>query len=358
MSASYRSLARDRRSIFWILSPLLLFILLPLLLLTPRNAFGQQRARLGVSVQTLTPELRESMDLPSVMGALVSEVDPGGPADRAGIRERDVIVRVDGERVDNARDLVDRLADHQPGDALELGVLRDGRDETYRVTLEEAGGDSGEAAPRGDRDDRMREPRRFRFETPGEPVPPSELNDPAARDPERREERLRRFLQGAPGMAVAGPTLGVQVHEIDAFLAPYFKTQPASGLLVLDVEPGTAAERAGIRPGDVLLRFQGSPVTQVEELRRQVRSVGVGQEWTASLLRNGERLEVRGEMPEQKTGGMLEPPSWLSQRGQAPGAGALQLWQQRARDRLDERLEELNRRLQELERKIDRLTVR
>ena len=97
-----------------------------------------QHAALGITPVTLTPQLAERYGIEAQDGALVLEVQPGGPADTAGIQPGDVIVSFGGDDVHELGDLLTALRSSAPGDHVELGVLRDGKDETIEVELGKA----------------------------------------------------------------------------------------------------------------------------------------------------------------------------------------------------------------------------
>ena len=88
------------------------------------------RGYLGVAVMPVTPEARKSANLPASRGALVAEVVPGSPAAAAGLKPADVIVRYQGEEIQDPRDLTRRVAATPPGSSVRLDVIRPGGTET------------------------------------------------------------------------------------------------------------------------------------------------------------------------------------------------------------------------------------
>jgi S1-C subfamily serine protease len=94
-------------------------------------------AYLGVETTDLSPEDAERFGLPVESGAIVRQVEPGSGADAAGVRRGDIIVRLGDDPIDNAGDLFGALRDYQPGDTVELTVVRDGEELTLEVTLGE-----------------------------------------------------------------------------------------------------------------------------------------------------------------------------------------------------------------------------
>ena len=90
---------------------------------------------LGVRVQEITRDMQRARDLPSTKGALINSVADGSPADRAGIRRGDVIVRVDGNEISDPNELIREMRDEDAGARVTIVVLRDGSRRTFDVTL-------------------------------------------------------------------------------------------------------------------------------------------------------------------------------------------------------------------------------
>ena len=96
-----------------------------------------RRARMGVTVQGVTSDMAQSLGLKDVRGALVSGVEAGSPAAKAGIERGDVILAFNGEPVSDSNTLRNRVASSQPGSTASVTILRNGREETKQVTLGE-----------------------------------------------------------------------------------------------------------------------------------------------------------------------------------------------------------------------------
>src|SRR5262249_29443071 len=95
------------------------------------------RGRVGVQVQSITPEIAEALGLDRPQGALVVEPEPGSPAAKAGIQSGDVITAVNGAPAKTDHDLMKKIGDMAPGTAVTLTVRRKGEDKTVTVTLDE-----------------------------------------------------------------------------------------------------------------------------------------------------------------------------------------------------------------------------
>ena len=194
-----------------------------------------EHARLGVSVQEVNQAFADSFKLPKPEGALVSQVEPGSAADKAGLKSGDVIVRVDGQPVVASGDLPARIGMAKPGDSVKLEVWRQGKAEQLTAQL---GGAKGKTA----------------------------------------------------AVADAGPAnqgkLGLALRP----LQPQEKAEAkVDGGLVVEQASGAAA-RAGVQPGDVVVSVNGQPVTDIE----QVRGLVAKADKSVALLiqRDGQQLFV------------------------------------------------------------------
>ena len=93
---------------------------------------------LGVYLSDLTQETAKRFGSSADMGALIEKVEPGGPADQAGIRRGDIVIAAGNDEVQSSGDLISALRDYQPGDTVELTVLRNGQKDGLQVNLAES----------------------------------------------------------------------------------------------------------------------------------------------------------------------------------------------------------------------------
>jgi Do/DeqQ family serine protease len=179
------------------------------------------RGKLGVSVQNVTPDIAASLRLPSPGGAIISGVEPGSPAARAGLKQGDVVTALGGEKLADSNALRNRIAGTAPGSTVELEVFRNGRTETVQATL-------------------------------------GELESSAVRASDDGEGRGGREF-GSAGMSVS-PLTPETARRLGL---PSGK----EGVMVRDVDPDGAAASADLRPGDVITQVNGKPVRTPAELR-------------------------------------------------------------------------------------------
>ncbi|RIK66517.1 hypothetical protein DCC62_25165 [candidate division KSB1 bacterium] len=175
------------------------------------------RGWLGVNISSVDQEIAQEMNLPSTDGALVREVIPSSPAFKAGVRDGDFIVAIDGTPMRDQNHLMNFIAGFRPGTAVQVKLIRDGRERTVTVKLGE------------------------RPEDPNE-----ELTSTETRSTE----------------------LGLAVADLSENLANEFDIQEESGVVVVEVESGSQADEEGIRPGDVIKEVDRKPVKSAAEYRR------------------------------------------------------------------------------------------
>jgi serine protease Do len=183
------------------------------------------RGKLGVSVQNLTADMAESLKLPDERGALISGVESGSAAARAGLRQGDVLVGLDGEKVTDTNSLRNRIAATKPGSSVTLDVIRDGSPQKVHATLDA-------------------------------------LKPSAAEKTSRTDDSESQGF----GMTVAPLTREV-ARELEL-------TKHTDGVVIRDVDPDGAAADAGLQPGDVISQVNGQAVTTPEELRSALNKSG------------------------------------------------------------------------------------
>jgi len=184
------------------------------------------RSQLGVTVQNVTSDMAQSLGLKNVGGVIVGTVQAGGAADRAGIKQGDVILSFNGQPVHDMNSLRNRVADTAPGTSANVVIWRDGGERTLTAKLEEA--KVGQSA--------------------------------------RRDSESESGDKSALGVTVAPLTPDLA----DRVGAP----KNARGLVVEDVNPDGRAADAGIRSGDIIEQVNRKSVESVDDLRAAVKRAG------------------------------------------------------------------------------------
>ena len=214
-------------------------------------------------------------------GVRLEQVDQDGPAAKAGLREGDVIVEVDGDRVRSARQFSRLIQETADGRAVTLGIVRDGQRQTVEVTPESRafgfGFDSdriGRDIARGLRD---LEPQLRELEP--------KLRELEPRLREFRFDGPMDFRFDMPGL-LSGPRarLGIGIDELTPQLAEYFGVKDG-GVLVSSINRDSAAERAGLKAGDVIVSVNGDRVRHADDLIDELRAAE-GQEVTIGIVRD------------------------------------------------------------------------
>ncbi len=183
-----------------------------------------QRGWLGVSIQDLDENTAKALGLDEAQGALVANVNNGDPADKAGVETSDVILEVNDDAVEDAGALTRKIATLSPGEKAKLTVWRKGKKLSLTAVL-------------GERDMKK-----------------------IAADGQMQSED-------------AGTTvLGLELRSVNDREAKAMGLEKGKGLLVLDIDPDSAAAEAGIRAGDVILEINQQPVGTPGEFKNIVQS--------------------------------------------------------------------------------------
>jgi len=244
----------------------------------------------------------------SERGALVKDVVEGSPAEKAGLKEGDVIARFDGEAVRSASHLARLVSETPTGRAVAIEARRAGATQKLEATLAESKG------------------RRARFFgldeladwAPEPPEPPDAPSAPAAPSAPRaprtlRTPELRHFE--FPWDAEAPPLLswssrprrlGITYQSVEGQLAKYFKVPGDEAVLVTSVDEGGPAAKGGLKAGDVILKLDGKAIEDDRDLRRALDKAGSGSEVPVQVLREGKGLDLKVTLGGEKEKAKLD----------------------------------------------------
>ncbi len=207
--------------------------------------FGHtRRGWMGVRIQSVTPEIAESIGLDSPRGALVASVTPGGPAEAAGIQAGDVIVEFNGREIPEMRRLPRVVAETAVDSEASVVLWRQGQTRTVQVRLGEL-----EVAER---------------EGLLETTPPDQPQTPGGGKPEGAERQLS--------------ALGLSLAPVDDEMRRQYNLgSSVEGVVITEVTPGSPAAEKGLRAGEVILEVSQERVSSpndVTERIRQARQAG------------------------------------------------------------------------------------
>jgi len=184
------------------------------------------RGRIGVSIKAtpLTEDDKDAFKLKDKNGALINEVEKGSPAEKAGLKQYDVVIEVNGEKVKDSNDLKLKISNIEPGKKVDVKAIRDGKEQTFTVTVEEL--------------------------------------DPAETKVEAKS---------------SDKDLGFTVRELTPTLARRYGLETQEGLIITQVKNYSEADRKGLEAGDIILEVNRKKVSTVEEMEKIMSKFESGQ---------------------------------------------------------------------------------
>jgi len=233
---------------------------------TGENLF-ERGSYIGISIDEVSAEAARRLKLREERGALVSDVVAGGPAAQAGLKKDDVIVRWNGQAVDSGSQLLRHRRETPAGRTVHLGILRDGRDMELDLKLgERAGG----------------------------------------------FERLRAMAPregGADNVFFSFSDrgrLGASLQSLTPQLAEFFGLSGRKGVLVSSVEENSAAAKAGLQAGDIILSIGGEDIDNPMEIGRELRKRDEGPV-DLKILRNRQERSLTVQLEKRQGAALADP---------------------------------------------------
>ncbi len=206
-----------------------------------RESGHVQRARLGVRIQDVDKATMQALNLPNRQGAMIPQVEAGSAADKAGVQAGDVIVSLDGQPIHKSHDLPIKIARHQPGDKVILGIIRDGKRKNIPVIVEEM--------------------------------------------PDEKHAKMSNKKK-----AVAKH--GIVVEPLTEKAATRLNTRSKTGVVVKQVRRGSPADRAGVKRGDVVLRIDGHDIKNISSFEGYANKLSPNHALRILLDRHGDQVFV------------------------------------------------------------------
>jgi serine protease Do len=244
---------------------------------------------LGVYLEEVTPDRTKELGLQEERGAIVMKVVASGPAEKAGLKENDVIVSFNGRRVDSARELQRLLSETPAERTVQIEVVRGGTHQTLATTLAK------------------RSPQSFKMNWPQLDEKTMKLNEESMKRAEESfkhsqdawkesQEKLQEKLKDSEGKFKAFPPnfgefafvnpgdftmfstsrLGVSAESLTDQLAQFFGVKDGKGVLVASVTDNSSAAKAGIKAGDVIIAVDDKRIEGIGSLVKALSSKSEG----------------------------------------------------------------------------------
>jgi serine protease Do len=211
-----------------------------------------RRGYLGVFLDSVKPEFARVYQLPSAKGAIIKDVaDAKGPAARAGIQTNDVVVEFDGQPVENAQDLINKVASTPVGQSVPVTYLREVSDRLERRSTNVTVGER--------------------------PARASSSSNAGEAKPEQKPGRIENLQQdGAPRDKNDRPVLGLKLSELTPQIANERNLKGVHGLYVQDVDLAGIASDAGVQKSMVIQRINRQSVSSIEDFERVINALKPG----------------------------------------------------------------------------------
>src|SRR6266481_1586671 len=236
--------------------------------------YSPGRSYLGVDIQDVTPERLSELKLKEERGVEVLTVDQDAPAGKAGLKEHDVILEFNGTKVEGVEHLRRMIREIPPGRTATVAVSRDGKPMLFKVQL----ADKGQAM-------RMSGSRKIMVPRPVIP----DFDFPA----------VDVMVQ------TSGSRSGAVVENLTPQLGDFFGARNGEGVLVRSVEKGSAAEAAGLKAGDVIVRVESEHITDRGDWKTALRNHRRGKV-SVGIIRDKKEQTISITMPEPKDDSRFE----------------------------------------------------
>lgn len=227
------------------------------------------RSYLGVDIRDVTTDRMAALKLKEERGVEITMVDADAPAGKAGLREHDVILDFNGTAVESEEQLRRLIREVPPGRTVTIGISRDGAPLKINVQLADHGAVVAQAFPHI--------------------VVPT----PRPRDFPRNSMDLPFQIQ------TYSSVLGVQTESLTRQLGEYFGVKDGEGVLVRSVEKNSAAEKAGLKAGDVIVKADNEKLTDRSDLSHILRSHRTGGKMTLVVMREKHEQTLTVTLPDR-----------------------------------------------------------
>ncbi len=247
---------------------------------------------LGVDTRDVTPDRLADLKLKEEHGVEVTLVDQDAPAGKAGIKEHDVILSINGSQVESVEQLRRMIREIPPGRLVTLGISRDGQPLTLKTQLADRKKTFAMAGPG----------KSFSFTMPAIPAMPAMPAMPAIpATPFAPEMDMPVSIVVVHSSARSG----LMVENLTPQLGDFFGAKNGKGVLVRSVEKGSRAEQAGFRAGDVIVKVNGESVSDSGDFTHAIHG-RKGSAVTVSIIREKKEQNLTLTVPERNQSKILD----------------------------------------------------
>ena len=229
---------------------------------------------LGVDTRDITPDRLSVLHLKEETGVEITMVDQDAPAGKAGLKEQDVILTLNGEKIVSVEQLRRMIRETPSGRVITLGISRNGQPMTFKVQLADRKNSFAYSFGPKAKD--------FHFEMPAMPVLP-EIDMPVSIVVVHSSARS-----------------GLMVENLTPQLGDFFGAKNGQGVLVRSVEKGSRADKAGFRAGDVIVKINDEPIHDAGDFSHALRSRKESNTASISILRDKKEQTITLTLPERK----------------------------------------------------------
>ncbi len=233
---------------------------------------------LGVDITDVTTERLSALKLKEEKGVEVTMVDQDAPAGKAGLKEHDVILTMNGTSIESGAQLRRMIHETPPGRVITLGLSRDGQPMTVKVPLADKHKEFSMSS----------KSKEFHFEMPDIHVTTPDIDIPAIN----------------MVMVTSSARSGLMVENITQQLGEFFGVKNGNGVLVRSVEKGSRAEKAGFRAGDIIVKVNDQHVHDTSDFAHAVKSRSGGSV-SVGVVRDKKEQNLNLTLPDRKETGQL-----------------------------------------------------
>ena len=217
----------------------------------------KNKSWIGIQIKDIPSDVAEKNNLKNNYGVLITKIEKNSPAEKAGLNENDIILEYNGKEIKNTEDLINLVRKEKTGQKVKLLVLRDKNKQNFTITIEE-------------------KPKKRFFEG--------------------------KFPDSFPfAFNWNRPKLGLELFELNPELGEYFQSPTKKGMLVKKVLKDSPAEKAGIKPGDIIIGIGKESVEDLHDITSALRDYNKGDKVELTIIRKGEQIKIPVEIAEDQT---------------------------------------------------------